>query len=117
MRKRNKKGRILSRPKSQREALLRSLANSFFAYGKVKTTEAKAKELRSLAEKFISRAKDNKISDRKLLSRELNPLIVKKIFSDIAPQYYNRKGGYTRIVKLGLRKSDGAKVVIIELVK
>lgn len=116
MRKRNK-GRILSRPKSQRKALLKSLANSLFIHGKIKTTEAKAKELRAVAEKLITRAKDNKISNRKFMARLLNPSVVKKVFDEIALQYAERKGGYTRIIKLGPRRSDGAKMAIIELVK
>ena len=116
MRKRNK-GRILSRPKSQRKALLRNLANSLFLHGKIKTTEAKAKELRSVAEKFISRARNNNDSKRKILTVDLNPSIVKKLVNEIAPQYLTRPGGYTRISKLGPRKSDGARMAIIELVK
>lgn len=117
MRKRNSKGRILSRPKHQRIALLKSLATSLFLYGKIQTTEAKAKELRSLSERFITRAKVNSISNRKILAQTLAPRIVKKLVDDIAPQYETRKGGYTRIVRLGARKSDGANMVIVELVK
>ena len=116
VRKRNK-GRILSRPKNQRKALLSSLAINLFLRGKIKTTEAKAKELRVVAEKFITRAKDNKISNKRLLSKRLTPQIVKKVIDEIAPQYAARQGGYTRIIKLGARKSDGARMVIIELVE
>ena len=116
MRKRNK-GRILSRPKNQRKALLNALATNLFVHGKIKTTEAKAKELRSVAEKFITRAKTNSIANRRLIASDITPVIVKKLFSEIAPTFVNRQGGYTRIVKLGARKSDGAKMVIIELVK
>jgi len=115
MRKRNK-GRILSRPKSQRKALLKSLTNSLFLYGKIKTTEAKAKELRIVVEKSITKAKNNKLSSRRLLVQGLGPQIVKKVFDEIAPRYITRQGGYTRIIKLGPRKSDGARMVIIELV-
>ncbi|MEK7663949.1 MAG: 50S ribosomal protein L17 [Patescibacteria group bacterium] len=117
MRKRNKKGRILSRPKNQRKALLKSLSTSLFLYGKIKTTEAKAKELSSTAERFITRAKNNKMSEKRILARVLSPIVLKKLFEEIAPQYSSRQGGYTRIIKLGARKSDGAKMVIIELVK
>ena len=116
MRKRNK-GNILSRPKNQRQALLKSLTTSLFLHGKIKTTQAKAKELRIVAENFITVAKNNKISNRRLVSQGLAPRIVKKVFDEIAPQYIARHGGYTRIIKLGPRKSDGAKMVIIELVK
>ncbi len=115
MRKLNK-GRTLSRPKSQREALLRTLATSLFLHKKIKTTEAKAKELRIVAEKFITRAKDNTVTSRRLLVKFLSPKIVKKLVDEIAPEYIKRQGGYTRIIKLGPRKSDGASMTIIELV-
>jgi len=116
MRKRNK-GRILSRPKNQREALLNTLATSLFLHGKIKTTEAKAKELRVVAEKMITRAKDNKISNRRILAKELSSKTVKNLMDEIAPKYAERQGGYTRIIKMGPRKSDSARMVIIELVK
>ncbi|MBX4200556.1 50S ribosomal protein L17 [Candidatus Parcubacteria bacterium] len=116
MRKRNK-GRILSRPKNQRVALLRTMATSLFLHGKIKTTEAKAKELRSVAEKMITRAKDNNISNRRILAKELSPKTIKNLFEEIAPSFAKRAGGYTRLTKLGPRKSDGAPMTIIELVK
>lgn len=116
MRKRNK-GRILSRPKNQREALLKTLANSLFLHGKIKTTEAKAKELRVVAEKFITRAKTVTIANRRILTKSLTPKIVKKLMDQTAKEFKERPGGYTRIIKMGPRKSDGAKMVIIELVK
>ncbi len=116
MRKRNK-GRILSRPKSQRVALLRTLATSLFLHEKIETTEAKAKELRKVAEKMITRAKDNTVANRRILAAELSQATVKKLFNDIAPLYATRSGGYTRIVKMGPRKSDSARMAIIELVK
>jgi len=108
---------MLSRPKSQRKALLRTLATSLFTYEKIQTTEAKAKELRSVAEKFITKAKKNDLFSRRILSRDLNPATVKKLVNDIAPRYLERHGGYTRIMRMGPRHSDGAKMVIIELVK
>ncbi len=116
MRKRNK-GRILSRPKNQREALLKTMATSLFLHGKIKTTEAKAKELRVVAEKFITRSKDNTIANRRILAKSLSGLTVKKLIDEVAPKFTQRQGGYTRIIKMGPRKSDGAKMVIIELVK
>ncbi len=116
MRKRNK-GRALSRPKNQREALLNTLATSLFLHGKIKTTEAKAKELRVVAEKFITRARDNKASNHRELIKSLSPKIVKKLMGEIAPKYIQRQGGYTRIIKMGPRKSDSARMAIIELVK
>jgi large subunit ribosomal protein L17 len=116
MRKRNK-GRMLSRNKSQRKALLKSLTSSLFLHEKIKTTEAKAKELRVVAEKSITRARQNTVFNRRILARTLAPQIVKKLVDEIAPKYKDRNGGYTRIIKLGPRKSDSAKMVIIELVK
>lgn len=116
MRKRNK-GRILSRPKNQRKALLRNLANSLFLHGKITTTEIKAKELRPVAEKFITRAKNNQVHNQRVLAVDLNVPVVKKLINEIAPLYAKRAGGYTRITKLGPRKSDGAKMAIIELIK
>ncbi len=116
MRKRNK-GRMLSRNKSQREALLKSLMSSLFLHEKIRTTEAKAKELRVVAEKSITRARLNTIFSRRMLARTLAPQIVKKLVNEIAPKYKTRTGGYTRIIKLGPRKSDSAEMAIIELVK
>lgn len=115
MRKRNK-GRILSRPKNQRQALLILLAANLFSKGKMKTTEAKAKEARVVVEKSITRAKNSSLANRRLLLKSFSPKVTKKLIEEIAPNYLNRKGGYTRIISLGLRKSDGARMVIIELV-
>ncbi len=116
MRKRNK-GNILSRPKNQRKALLKSLATGLFLHGKIITTVPKAKVLRSVADKFITRAKGNTLADRRLLAAALAPQIVKKLMEEIAPQYATRKGGYTRLIRMGRRPSDGASMVIVELVK
>jgi large subunit ribosomal protein L17 len=116
MRKR-KKGRKFSRKKDQRKALLKLLSEALFLKEKIKTTEAKAKELKRIAEKFITRAKKGDLASKRLLARFFSKKIVKKLINEIAPKYKERKGGYTRIVKLGQRKSDGAKMAIIELVK
>ena len=116
MRKLNK-GRKLSRKIGPRRALLRVLVNNFLLQEKIKTTEAKAKELRSIAEKMITRAKDASLANRRLLATNLTPNMTKKIIAEIAPRYLERSGGYTRIIKLGPRNSDGAKMVVIELVK
>jgi len=116
MRKR-KRGRKFSRKRDQRKALLKGLTISFFLKEKIKTTEAKAKELKKVAEKFITRAKKGNLHSRRLLLRSFSPQLVKKIIDDIGPRYKERKGGYTRIIKLGLRKGDKAKMAIIELIK
>jgi large subunit ribosomal protein L17 len=116
MRKLNK-GRKFSRKKGPRIALLKTLSNSFFMYEKIKTTEAKAKELRPIVEKMITRAKVNEVSNRRVIAKSLSTKMVKKLFDEIAPQYKDRNGGYTRITKLGPRNSDGARIAIIELIK
>jgi len=116
MRKLNK-GRKFSMKIGPRNALLRVLVNNFFAHEKIKTTEAKAKELRSIAEKMITRAKNSSLANRRVLMQNLTPKNTKKVIDEIAPRYKERNGGYTKIIKLGPRNSDGAKMSIIELVK
>lgn len=116
MRKLNK-GRKLSLKIGPRKLLLRVLVNNFLMQEKIKTTEAKAKELRSIAEKMITRAKNVNLANRRILAKDLTPVMTKKIIDQIAPRYKERAGGYTRIIKLGPRNSDGAHMVIIELVK
>lgn len=116
MRKR-KKGRKLSRKCDQRKALLKSLARELFLKEKIQTTEAKASELASFAEKQITKAKNKDLHSIRLLARNFSKEVVKKLVDEIGPRYKERKGGYTRILKLGPRKSDGAKMAIIELIK
>ncbi len=112
-----KKGRKLSRKRDQRKALLKALLSSLFLNEKIKTTEAKAKEISSFAEKFITRSKSGDLAARRYLLRFFSPQIVKKLVEEIAPRYKERPGGYTRIIKLGPRESDGAKMAIIELLE
>lgn len=116
MRKRFK-GRKLSRKVGPRKELLKTLANSFFVHEKIETTEAKAKELRPIAEKMITRAKNVSVANRRILAKYLNDKTVKKLVTEIAPRYKERNGGYSRIIKLGPRSSDGAKIAVIELIK
>lgn len=111
------KGRKLSREKNQRKALLKGLASALFLNEKIKTTEAKAREIAGFAEKKITLAKVGLLHSQRLLMKDFSPKIVKKMVKDIAPRYKERKGGYTRITKLGQRKNDGAKMAIIELLK
>ncbi len=115
--KKLKKGRKFSRKRDQRRALLKSLATSLFLKEKIKTTEARAKEISRFAEKYITKAKKGDLASRRLLLRYFSKNVVKKLIEEIGPRYKERKGGYTRIIKLGIRKSDGAKIAIIELVK
>ncbi len=115
--KKLKKGRKLSRKRDQRKALLKSLARAVFLFEKVKTTEAKAKEVSSFVEKCITKAKKGDLSAQRLLLRYFSEDLVKKLIKEIAPRYKERQGGYTRVLKLGARRPDGAKMAIIELVK
>ncbi len=108
--------RKFARPKSQRKALLQSLAMQLFLKGRIKTTEAKAKELRKTAEKFITKAGKGDLPARRQLLRSLSEKVVKKLIDEIGPKYKARQGGYTRVIKLGPRQSDGANMAIIELV-
>ncbi len=116
MRKR-KKGRKFSRKRDQRKAFLKTLATALILQEKIKTTEARAKEISGFLEKKISRARKGKLSDRRILLKFFAPAVTKKLIEEIAPRYKDRPGGYTRIIKLGPRKSDGAKMAIIEMVK
>jgi len=111
-----KQGRKFNRESAQRKALTQSLSRELFLHGKIKTTSAKAKELKRIAEKFITTAKKGNISARRRLAESFSDPIVKKLVDEIAPKYKNRNGGYTRVIKLDVRKSDGAGVSIIELV-
>jgi len=112
-----KKGRKLSRTSEHRRALLRGLVSSLFLYESIRTTDAKAKEARSLAERLITYAKIGGLAKRRLAARHVqNKSILKKLFEDIAPRFENRQGGYTRIIKLGTRKGDNSQMSLLELV-
>ncbi len=112
-----KKGRKLGTDASHTKAMLRSLARALFLNERIKTTEARAKEVRMLVERIITWGKRGDVHSRRLALAELNDReLVHKIFADIAPRYAERDGGYTRILKLGPRKGDAAPVVILELV-
>ncbi len=116
MRKRIR-GRKFNRKADQRKALLRTLATSLILKEKIKTTEAKAKELSFYVGKKISQARKNTVPTRRNLAKFFSPKTVQKLVNDLGVRYQARKGGYTRIIKLGKRMSDAAKMVIIELVK
>lgn len=111
-----RKGRIFGRKTDQRRALMKSLASSFFVLGKIKTTEAKAKEIRPKIEKWITRAKFPTLADRRILAATFSNDVVRHIIARSA-EYAARPGGYTRIIKLGRRQGDAAPMAIIELVK
>ena len=111
-------GRRLGRSSGHRKALFRNLVTDLLGYGKITTTEAKAKEVRGLADKMITLGKRGDLhARRQVLSFVLDEKTVDKVFSDLAPRYTERHGGYTRIVKLGPRLGDGAAMVRLELVE
>lgn len=114
---RHKNIRRFSRDADQRKALLKALASSLFLKERIRTTQAKAKETARFAEKLITKAKTKDVNARRYLARFLAPKVVKKLVNDIAPKYQNRPGGYTRIIKLGPRTSNAAKMAFIELLK
>src|SRR5213596_366714 len=109
--------RKLSRNTSHRRALLRNLVTSFLEHGRLMTTLPKAKEIRPLAEKMITLGKrDDLHARRQVQAYLLKEAIAKRVFDTIAPRFADRPGGYSRIVKLGYRKGDGADLAIIELI-
>ncbi len=112
------KGKKFGREKDQRKALFRSLVASLIERGRIFTTEAKAKELRPVIEKLITRSQDQSLSTRRLLLSRLgnNEKALEKLVKEIAPKYKDRKGGYTRVLKLPARKSDSSKQALIEFV-
>lgn len=112
-----KSTRKFGRETKQRKALLRGLAESLILNEKIKTTEAKAKSLRPYVEKLVTKSRNNTIATSRLLASQVNRQSVKKLIQEVGPRYTNRAGGYTRIIKLSPRQSDGARMAIIEFVK
>ena len=114
------RGRKLNRTSSHRKALMRNLAISLITHKRIKTTDAKAKELRGFVERLVTYAKKADIHNRRLIQQKLPGKLGKSIASilihDIAPEYENRNGGYTRIIKLNNRKNDNAPISLIEFV-
>jgi len=112
------KNRKFGRPTSQRKALINSLALSFIIHGKIKTTEAKAKELRPFIEKLITKGKIQNLNSRRIIMSRLQNRKVetKKLIDEIVPRYQKQNGGYTRIIKLPPRMGDASKMAIIEFV-
>lgn len=113
-----KKGRHFSRTAEHRKMMLRNLATSLFRHGRIETTVAKAKELRSYAEPLITKAKRGDLHARRLVGRHIHDgEVVAKLFDEIGPRYAERPGGYTRVRHLGHRPGDAADMAIIELVE
>ena len=119
-------GRHLGRDSAQRKALFRNLMTELFRHESIKTTEAKAKAIRSDAEKLVTIAKrgaakreaeQSDVHERRLVAAVLtDPAVTKKLFDEIAGRYTEREGGYTRILRLGQRHGDAAEIVLLELV-
>ena len=109
--------RKLGRPSAHRKSMLRNLTTDLFKYGRIETTDMRAKETRRIAEKMITLAKRGDLhARRQVLSYLVDETTVTKLFEEIAPKYADRNGGYTRILKLGPRQGDAAEAVFIELV-
>ena len=111
-------GRKLGRKMGPRLALYKNLTVSVLRYERVQTTEAKAKEVRGNVERMITLAKKGDLAARRAVVSALpnEPLVVSKLFDEIAPKYADRTSGYTRIVKIGARRGDAAPIVQIELI-
>lgn len=117
--------RKLGRTSAARKALFRSLVTDLFQYGRIETTEAKAKEVRKVADKMITLAKRGDLHARRQVAAFVRPEpvdddntqdVIQKLFAEIAPRFAERNGGYTRILKLGPRRGDAAPMVLLELV-
>jgi large subunit ribosomal protein L17 len=109
--------RKLGRPTDQRKAMLRNLVTSFLRTGKIETTVTRAKETQRMAEKMITLAKRGDLhARRQVLAYVYDETVVKNLFEEIAPKYADRNGGYTRVLKMGPRRGDGAEIALLELV-
>lgn len=113
-----KHGRKLNRDQGHRKALFRNMAIALFKHERIETTDAKAKDLRGIAERLISLGKRGDLHARRLAARKIHDAeILKKLFDDIAKRNLNRTGGYTRVLKTRFRKGDCAPLSVIELVE
>jgi large subunit ribosomal protein L17 len=107
----------LGRRSAHRKALHRNMVISLFRHERIKTTKAKAKEIRKTAEKLVTRAKEDSVHNRRIAAKRIHDkAVLAKLFKELGPRYVDRPGGYTRILKLGYREGDGSEIVILELV-
>ena len=115
-----KRGRKLNRTSSHRSSLMSNLASSFIIHKQIKTTQPKALELKSFVDRLITYAKKDSLHGRRLILKKIKGKLSKKVANilmhDLGPNYTERNGGYTRIIKLDNRKNDNAKICIIEFV-
>jgi large subunit ribosomal protein L17 len=108
----------LGRNRSHRIALYKAMVSALFKYERIRTTQVKAKEIRRVAERMISRARQDSVANRRLIARSIqDKAVLAKLFTDIAPRFASRPGGYTRILKLGARYGDATEMVLLELVE
>ncbi|MFQ5598579.1 MAG: 50S ribosomal protein L17 [Nitrospiria bacterium] len=113
-----KSGRPLGRNSAHRRALYRNLVTSFLQHGRIETTEAKAKELRPIAERLISLGKRGDLHVRRMAASYIfNRSVTTQLFSDIAPRFIDQNGGYTRLLKTRIRKGDASQMTVLELTK
>ncbi len=111
-----KSGRKLNRSMSHRSALYRNLVASLMTYDRIRTTDAKAKEVRRFADRMVTLGKEGTLAARRRAAAFMrSPSAVSRLFADVAPRFSDRAGGYTRIVKLGFRPGDAAQMSMIEL--
>ncbi|EFL24043.1 MULTISPECIES: 50S ribosomal protein L17 [Streptomyces] len=112
------KGARLGGSAAHERLLLANLATALFEHGRITTTEAKARRLRPVAEKLVTKAKKGDLHNRRLVLQTVrDKSVVHTLFTEIAPRYENRPGGYTRITKIGNRRGDNAPMAVIELVE
>lgn len=112
-----KRGRKLGRTTSHRKALLRNLATALLEHERIITTEAKAKELRRIADKLVTLGKRGDLHARRQALQVIHSnAVVRKLFNEVAPRFSERHGGYTRVLRLGYRAGDAAAMAVIELV-
>lgn len=110
--------RKLGRPTNHRRSMLRNLVTSFFTHGRIETTETRAKTVQTIAEKMITLGKRGDLhARRQAMSYMLDESTVAKLFSEIAPRFANRSGGYTRVIRTDVRRGDAAPLAILELVE
>jgi large subunit ribosomal protein L17 len=108
----------LGRNRSHRKALYKSMTTALFKHERIRTTKVKAGEIRRVAERMITRAREDTVANRRLIARSIaDKAVLAKLFGDIAPRFAGRPGGYTRILKLGQRYGDASEMVLLELVE
>jgi len=109
--------RTFGREMQQRKAFLKGLLTALVTHGRIRTTTARAKTLKTVADKAVTSAKKGTLASRRLLLRSVGPVAAAKLARDIAPKFATRQGGYTRVIRLGRRSSDGSSVAIVEFVQ